>query len=147
MKFAICGMGLSLILGGCELFGDQSADPMDDLRAKVEATVTDKNRSLAMLDNVDAIDALLRESAAVMNDAAAQERALFLDYDSSRDDYVELFDGTRMKRLDLQRRILSEHLEFKSHATPEEWAILSGAQANAVSSKINRLLATALKRE
>jgi len=98
-----------------------------------------------MLESVDDIDALLVESAAVMRDVASRERVLFLDYDSTREDYTTLFSDARDQRMELQGKLLAAHLDFKSHATPEEWEMLSIAQANAVSIRIGDLLGQALE--
>lgn len=138
---------IALLLGGCELFGLGSTDPMENLRDEIRSTVSDEARSRAMLETVDTIDQLLIESAAVMHDAALRESALFLDYDSTRQDYGDLFSDTRRKRMDLQKKLLAGHLDFKSHATPEEWEVLSSVQANAVSTRIAELLGAALESE
>jgi len=138
---------LSLFLAGCQLLGGGSADPMEDLRDQIRSTVSDSTRSGAMLASVDNIDRLLVESATFMRDAALQDRDLFLDYDSTPEDYADFFSAARTERLILQQQLLAAHLEFKSHATPGEWEILSGAQANAVSTKIGNLLGHALDGE
>ena len=95
-------------------------------RTVMLAIVTQKfNHSArrAMLESVDSIDGLLVESAAVMGDAASRERDLFLDYDSTRDDYAALFAETRQKRKELQQKLLAAHLDFKSQSTAEEWDV------------------------
>ena len=138
---------LALLLASCELLGIGSTDPMEELRDQIRSTVSDEARSNAMLKSVNSIDGLLVESAAVMGDAASRERVLFLDYDSTRDDYADLFSETREKRKELQEKLLAAHLDFKSHATSEEWQTLSSAQAEAVSTKLAGLLATAVERD
>lgn len=138
---------LSLFLAGCQLFGGDSTDPMEELRDQVRTTVSDSIRSSAMLASVDSIDHLLIESATFMREAAVQERDLFLDYDSTREDYADFFSAAQIERLSLQKQLLAAHLEFKSHATPGEWEILSRTQAHAVSTKIGDLLGHALESE
>lgn len=136
---------LVLLLAGCELIGGGSADPIEELRDQVRSSVSDEDRSRAMLKSIDEIDRLLFESAAVMSDAASRERILFLDYDSTRDDYANLFSETRQKRKKLQQKLLAAHLDFKSHTTPEEWEMLSSAQANAVTTRLAALLGRSLE--
>ena len=136
-----------LVLAGCGMLGGNPDDPMQALREQIRSTVTDEQRTEAMFETVDTIDQLLIESAAVMSDAALRERALFLDYDSTRQDYSDLFSETRKKRVELQRQLLAAHLDFKSKSTAEEWDVLSSAQANAVSTKMGNLLGQALERE
>ena len=135
------------VLAGCGMLGGSPDDSMQTLREQIRSTVTDEQRTEAMLETVDTIDQLLIDSAAVMHDAASRERVLFLDYESTRQDYGELFSDTRRKRMQLQRALLDAHIEFKSHSTAEEWKILSSAQANAVSTKIEQLVTMALERE
>ena len=147
VRIASIAIGLaSLLLGACGLLGGGSSDPMQALREQIQSTVTDERRTEAMLETVETIDQLLIESAAVMRDAALRERTLFLDYDSTRQDYGELFSDTRHKRMELQRALLDAHIEFKSHSTAAEWKVLSSAQANAVSTRVEQLLAAALER-
>jgi len=67
----------------------------EEKRDQVRSSVSDVARSQAILKSVDEIDGLLVESAVVMNDAASRERVLFLDYDSTRDNYTALFYETR----------------------------------------------------
>jgi len=146
-RISFLAIGLvALFLGGCELFGSGSDDPMEELRDQIRSSVSDADRSRAMLESVDDIDALLVESAAVMRDAASRERILFLHYDSTREDYAALFSEAREQRMELQKKLLAAHLDFKSHATAEEWETLSPAQANAVSSRLAGLLGEALER-
>lgn len=148
VRITIGAVGLlSLLLAGCQLFGGGSADPMEDLRDQIRSTVSDSTRSGAMLASVDIIDRLLVESATFMREAALQERDLFLDYDSTRENYADFFSAARTERLSLQKQLLAAHLEFKSHATPEEWNALSAVQAEAVSAKIGDLLGQALESE
>lgn len=144
--FGIVSLILPL-LAGCGMLGGSPDDPMQALREQIQSTVTDEQRTEAMFETVDTIDQLLIESAAVMHDAAIRERALFLDYDSTRQDYNDLFFETRNKRVELQRQLLAAHLDFKSQSTAEEWDVLSSAQANAVSTKLAGLLSTALERD
>ena len=147
VRFASIAIGLvSLLLGACGLLGGGSSDPMQALREQIKSTVTDERRTEAMLETVETIDQLLIESAAVMRDAALRERTLFLDYDSTRQDYDDSFSDARRKRMQLQRALLDAHIEFKSHSSAEEWQILSSAQAIAVSTRIEQLLAAALER-
>jgi len=147
VRIASIAVGLvSLLLGACGLLGGGSTDPMQALRDQIRSSVSDADRSRAMLESVDDIDALLVESAAVMRDAASRERILFLHYDSTREDYAALFSEAREQRMELQKKLLAAHLDFKSHATADEWETLSFAQANAVSSRLAGLLGEALER-
>ena len=146
-KFTLSAIGLILAaLTGCGMLGGSPDDPMQKLREQIRSTVTEEQRADAMLETVDTIDQLLIESAAVMRDAALRERTLFLDYDSTRQDYDDSFSDARRKRMQLQHALLKAHIEFKSHSSSEEWQVLSSAQANAVSTRIEQLLAAALER-
>lgn len=133
-----------VLLSGCSLFGGDPTDPMDNLREQVQAIVTDPGRAEMMLASVDRIDQLLIESANVLGEAAQQERALFVDYDSTLQDYEALFAETRRERQRLQQAILDVHLEFKAQATPDEWQLIRPAQADAVSAKVESLFLAAL---
>jgi hypothetical protein len=137
-------LGLSLVLHGCSLFGSESDDPMDYLREQVRMTVSDKERAAAMIANVDQIDVLIVEMADVLVDAARQERALFSDYDSTKQDFESLFDEAYRQRVNLQQAILALHLDFKSQASADEWRVLLPAQAKAISERIDSLLLTAI---
>ena len=117
---------------------------MDELRKQVQAVVTDPARAETILASVHRIDQLLTESAALLVKAAQEERALFVNYDSTPMDYRTLFSETRRDRQRLQEAILDVHLAIKAQATPGESQMIRPVQANAVSEKVESLLLAAL---
>jgi hypothetical protein len=142
--FSAAILGLSLVLHGCSLFGSEPDDPIDYLREQVRITVSDKDRADAMIATIDQIDVLIVEMADVLVDAARQERALFRDYDSTKQDFESLFEAAYRQRVNLQRAILALHLDFKSQASADEWRVLLPAQAKAISERIDSLILTAI---
>jgi len=133
-----------VLLSGCSMFGGDPTDPMDKLREQVQAVVTDPGRAEMMLASVERVDLLLIESADLLAEAAQRERVLFVDFDSTPQDYEALFSETRRERRRLQQAILDAHLDIKAQATPDEWRVIRPAQADAVSAKIESLLLVAL---
>ncbi len=141
---ASIAVALLVLLSGCSIIGADSADPMENLREQVQAVVTDPERAEAMLASVDRMDQLLIESAELLAKAALAERALFVDYDSTLQDFETLFSNTRRGRQRLQQAILGVHLGIKARATPDEWQVIRPAQADAVSAKVGLLVMAAL---
>jgi hypothetical protein len=138
-------LGLNIVaLHGCSLFGSESDDPMDYLREQVRMTVADKDRADAMITTVNQIDVLIVEITDVLVDAARQERALFRDYDSTQQHFETLFEETYRERLKLHQAILALHLDFKAHASADEWRVLLPAQAKAVSARMESLVLAAI---
>ena len=133
-----------VLLSGCSMFGGDSTDPMDRLREQIQAAVTDQDRAEMMLASVEGIDLLLIESADLLVEAAQRERVLFVDFDSTPQDYEAFLSDTRRERRRLQQAILVAHLDIKAQATPDEWQVIRPAQADAVSAKIESLLLVAL---
>lgn len=132
-----------LSMSGCSFFGS-GGDPLEVLRAEVESKVLDEERAEAMLALLDQMDALLIESAELLAEAARQERAHFVNYDSTPQDFEALFSDTSRKRRDLQEAMLDAHLEFKGKATEKEWASLLPVHVSAVSARINSLVKAAI---
>ena len=140
-SFAVALATLSLC--ACSMFGGGSSDPLEDLREQVLSTIHDQERADAMLASVDQLDRLLVESAELLAEAAQQERALFIDYDSTPEDFEGLFSEASLKRQNLQEDMLDVHLEFKAMATAEEWSSILPVHANAVSMRIESLVKAA----
>ena len=135
---------LLVLLSGCSMFGGDSTDPLDNVREQVQAIVIDPGRVEMMLESVDRIDLLLIESADLLAEAAQRERTLFVDYDSTPQDYEALFSKTRHQRQRLQESILDAHLDFKVQTTADEWQVIRPVLADAVSARVESLLLTAL---
>ena len=144
-RISVClAVGLFVLLSGCSMFGGDSTDPMDNLREQVQAIVPDPERAETILLSIDRMDQLLIESAELLAKAAQAERALFVDYDSTPQDFEALFSETRGDRRRLQESILDVHLGIKAQATPDEWQMIRPVQANAVSAKVGSLVLAAL---
>lgn len=135
--FAIASMS------GCAFFGS-GGDPLEVLRNEVSAKVHDEERAEAMLADIDKLDGLLAQSAELMADAAQQERALFVNYDSTPGDFEALFSKTSRKRQEIQEAMLDVHLEFKAKATADEWESILPVHTSAVAARINSLVNDAI---
>lgn len=137
---------LSLVLGGCQVFGGKPDDPMQELREQVRATVADPGRQDRMLASIERIDGQLEEVAVHFANVMEQKRALFENYDSTREEFeVLLNDGSR-ERQRLQRSLLEKHIEFKSFLTEEEWDVILPVHVQAVAARTEQLVAAALER-
>jgi hypothetical protein len=132
-----------LSMSGCALFGS-GGEPLEVLRNEVLSTVHDEDRAKAMLTDIDKLDQLLSESAELMAEAARQEHALFLNYDSTPQEFETLFSDTSRKRQDLQEAMLDVHLEFKDKATAEEWEGILPIHASAIAARVNLLVVAAI---
>lgn len=144
-KFVTLTVALAaLFLSACSMFGGNASDPLDDLREHVRSVVHDEDRAGAMLASVDHLDQLLKESAELLAEVARQERLLFLDYDSTPQDFEMLLSEASRKRQDLQDAMLDIHLEFKDEATSEEWQAILPVHASAVATRIESLVVTAI---
>jgi len=130
-------------MSACSLFGS-GGDPLEVLRYEVLSKVQDEERAEAMLADIDKLDELLSESAELLADAARQERALFVNYDSTPQDFEALFAEASRKRHDLRGAMLDVHLEFKAKATAEEWSAILPIHASAISARVNSLVAAAI---
>lgn len=138
---------LSLTLfAGCSLFGGDPTDPLAGLREQIAESVIDQGRATAMLASVDEIDALLVETAGILAAAVKTERALFIDYDSTPEDFRrQIADSANMRR-DLQKQMLDAHLAMKAEATSDEWDVIRPVALAAVASRIDALVGAALDR-
>ena len=132
-----------LFLTACSMFGGNASDPLDDLREHVRSVVHDEDRAGAMLASVGQLDQLLKESAELLTVAVRQERLLFLDYDSTLQDFETLFSEVSRKRQDLQDAMLDVHLEFKDEATSEEWQAILPVHASALAMRVESLIVAA----
>ena len=132
-----------LSMSGCSLFGS-GGDPLEVLRNKVSSTVHDEERAAAMLAEVDKLDQLLIESAALLSEAARRQRALFSDYDSTPQDFETQLSDLSRKRRGLQEDLLHVHLEFKDKATAEEWEAILPIHTSAISARVNSLVVAAI---
>ena len=137
-------VALLVLLSGCSMFGGDSPDPMENLRDQVQTVVTDPKRAETILALVDRMDQLLIESANLLAKTSQAERTLFIDYDSTAQEFEALFSETRRDRQRLQESILDVHLGIKAQATPDEWQVLRPVQASAVSAKVESLVLAAL---
>ena len=117
---AFLAVALIVLLSGCSMFGGDSSDPMENLREQVQAVVTDPERAKTILELVDRMDQLLIESADLMAKTSQAERTLFIDYDSTPQEFESLFSETRRDRQRFQKAILDVHLAIKAQATSDE---------------------------
>jgi hypothetical protein len=130
-------------LSACSFFGS-GGDPLEVLRAEVISIVHDEERAEVMLADVDKLDQLLLESAELLSEMARQQRMLFVDYDSTPQEFETLFSEAFRKRRALQEAMLDVHLDFKDKATTEEWEELLPIHANAIAARVNSLVNAAI---
>jgi len=143
-NIAYLASALLVLLPGCSMFDDGSVDSMQILRERIQAVVTDPERAETMLASVDRMDQLLIESSELLANTAQAERVLFIDYDSTPQDFEALFSATRRNRQAFQEAILDVHLAIKAQATPDEWPLIRPVQADAVSARVESLVLAAL---
>ena len=84
------------------------------------------------------------QSAKVLADGAEAQLRLFLDYDSTPEDFEALFESVSSARRELQRELLDEHIRFKQTATADEWGALVGIHTRAVNARAEALTRSAL---
>jgi len=131
-------MGVALI--SCSTFKGDPGNPMDGVREQVAASVLDEERARSILSAVDRMDDLLTESGNIMDQGQRDERVLFVDYDSTREDFQKLMASVRDERRAVQEQILGEHLSIKSQATEAEWSEIRPVMVSAVTSRVEALL-------
>ena len=136
----------ALASSACSMFGGEPDDPMDELREHVRSTVVDPGRVRSMLEVIDRMDASLAVVAGQFASTMQKKRALFQDYDSTREDFVALLEAGSYERQRLQRSIIDIHVEFKSHLSDEEWDVILPVQTRAVAAKTGMLVAEAFDR-
>ena len=139
-------LALALCLGGCQLLGIGSDDPMNELRDEVRATVSDPDRVTRLLATIDRMDDELAEYAEQFAILMKQKRALFADYDSTRGQFEALLGEGARESQRMQRSLLQVHLEFKSFLDEDEWGAILPVQGRAVAAKMERLVVAALER-
>jgi hypothetical protein len=131
-------MGAGVI--SCSMFKGDPGNPMDGLREHVAASVLDEDRARSILSSVDRIDELLAESGNILDQGQRDERVLFVDYDSTREDFQKSMASVRDARRAVQEQILGEHLSIKSQATEAEWSEIRPVMVSAVTSRVEALL-------
>jgi hypothetical protein len=125
-------------------FLDRSGNPLDKLRDAIADEVDDPARAETMLASLERTDQLMLQSAKVLADGAEAQLRLFLDYDSTPEDFEALFESVSSARRELQRELLDEHIRFKQTATADEWGALVGIHTRAVNARAEALTRSAL---
>lgn len=137
MLIAIFG---AAALVSCSTFRGDPGDAMDGLREQVEASVLDIDRAQSILASVDRIDGLFTESSNILVQAQNAERLLFLNYDSTREEYWALINSERIARREIQEQVLALHLSIKSQVTAEEWRELRPVMIDVVASRVEAMM-------
>lgn len=143
-RIATAAVAAVLVLHGCSMFRKESAESIvaslqEQVRVEIRTVVPDEARQTAMLETLDSLNGLMAESEALLRSLRARERALFRDYDATRDAYLTLFTTTREERRSLQQEILVAHLRLKELAEPEEWERISVVQSRAVLARVESM--------
>ena len=97
----------------------------DETRTLISEHVADEAKAKQMIALVDQLDNDLMaylEIQTTHNEALREKNA---DYDASRDELQDLYDGYNRDTRAIGMKIAQTDLEMKKLATPEEWAVIS----------------------
>jgi hypothetical protein len=127
-----------MLQGSCALF-KHPGNPLDELRQAIRDTVGDPMRAESMLESLERSDQLMLRSASLLADGATEQIELFVDYDSTPEQFKALFERVSNARRQLQDALLQEHIVFKNAATADEWAALVNIHTRAVNARAEAL--------
>ena len=127
-----------MLQGSCALFSD-AGNPLDELRQAILDTVDDPVRAESMLESLGRSDQLMLQRAGLLADGATRQIELFVDYDSTPEQFQALFARVSSARRQLQEALLREHMAFKNAATADEWAKLVDVHTRAVNARAEAL--------
>lgn len=118
---------IAALIAGCLLLGagvrpsKESPVTLAKLRADVQETVKDPDRSLRASAALDSLQALVPIYAAYQARAATELRTLLRNYEATRADFEQVAAGWEADRAALRARALAAHDAFKQALTDAEW--------------------------
>ena len=116
---------LVLTVSGCSSRKSSTIDPFQMLRDEIDVQVAEKSRAEVMQTALDKIEQAMNE----LLDLTFEHQNLLVgleeNFESSREEFDQVFQDYLVKRRPLVDRMLEAHLELKTQATAEEWKPLT----------------------
>ena len=118
---------------------DIEQEAFNDMRTKVRETIDDSTRQTTVISHVDQLQIEFNSMRKSLVEGKSSVRALFADYDASRESFEELIAlndttiRTQRKQIGESHRVLVESM------TIDEWSALNKSGSKAMSTLIKSL--------
>lgn len=131
---------LLLSLAGCKSSSSSLADikthAFSDLRSDIDMVITDNYRKKKTLALINDLEQIFLNIAELRLARAAKFRALNADYDTPKEEFMNLYEEIRIEVAENQKVVSSIHRQFLTITTEDEWSQLSKSHSNALDSVI-----------
>ena len=125
-------IGLTVLTSGCgKLRKKEKAEFeagkewLEDVRTRIEKTISDPDKNRRMLALVDRAEKDLRELDRAVLDFYRELAGVDSDYNSTRQDLQRVFDGWNVKLREFRDRFMETNFKMREMVTPEEWRKLT----------------------
>jgi hypothetical protein len=125
-------IGLTVLTSGCgKLRKKEKAEFeagkewLEDMRDRIEKTISDPDKTSRMLAFVDQAERDLRELDQAVLDFYRELAGVDSDYNSTRQDLQRVFDRWNAKRREFRDRFMETNFTMREMVTPEEWRKLT----------------------
>jgi len=131
--FVLCGMiGLTVLTSGCSKVRKKEKaefEPghewLEDMRSRIEKTISDPDKTRRMLALVDQAERDLRELDQAVLGFYRDLAAVYSDYNATRQDLQRVFDEWNAKRREFRDRFTEARFKMREMVTPKEWRKLT----------------------
>jgi len=118
---------------------DVQTEAFNNLRAEVEAIVSDQDRSDQAVEIINELESVFHDMAVHLVERSTRAAALNADYDTSREDIEEAYAVIQEDVVSNQRRVSEIHRQLVIVTTPEEWVELSKSRDAAMDAAIQSI--------
>ena len=118
---------------------DIEQEAFNDLRTEIRETIDDPTRQTTVISHVDELQIEFKSMRSSLMEGKSSVRALFADYDASRENFEELIalHNTTMKS---QRKQIGEsHRVLVESMTADEWSALNKKGSKAMNTLLKSL--------
>jgi len=122
---------ITLIIMGAGCAGKDKPSPTDveaqafnDLRAEIRDVISDTERAGQAIEITDELEASFDALREHLAERSAKVKALNVDYDVPKEDYLALFNDIQKDMERNQRHVSELHRKLIGVTTAEEWAAL-----------------------
>lgn len=137
-------IGLALIavvvsLGACGKRPAARADEpfyFEEMREAIADNIKDFSRAQAMSGELDLMQSILLDARRLAREHGTELRDLMADYNSSPDDFRDLFERMDAESELIRRRVFEAQLRMKVLATKEEWQDIAREQEPALKEQL-----------
>jgi hypothetical protein len=131
--FLLCSaIGFTVLTSGCGKLRkkemaefEAGKEWLEDMRDRIEKTISDPDKTRRMLFLVDQAERDLRELDQVVLGFYRDLAGVDSDYNSTRQDLQRVFDEWNAKRREFRDRFTETRFKMRDMVTPEEWKKLT----------------------